>query len=177
MSIYYNSYCPHCGHTLNRDMGISSKYSGSPIRSCPKCSKIYCDPRYFEPALEPYKRYSLLRQFFGALPLAFAITVFVLFLVYSITRSDHIAWILGAVSLGISWLLFFFYSIKKRRIIEEKRLKEWQESDQRLRDPNYAALLKSARFDVPSRYLPENFIPDPNSVPQKPKEKAYLASG
>lgn len=175
MSTYYNSYCPHCEHTLNRNMGIATKYSGCPIKSCPQCGKTYCDPRYFEPALEPYKQHSIPRLFFGSLPLAFTVAVLVLAATYLITRSDDLTWTITAIGFVLSWLIIFLCSVKNRDSIEEKRLKEWQESEQRLCDPQYAALLKSARFDVPARYLPLEFSPDPESVPKKTKEKAYLS--
>lgn len=177
MSIYYNSYCPHCDHVLNRDMGISSKYSGSPIKTCSNCGKTYCDPRYFEPALLPYERRSIFSLIFRAVPLSFVIAVLSLGVVHLIPRLTNLLWPVTVAVFCASWLLLSIRAISKRSTLEEKRLKEWQESDQRLSDPNYAALLKSAHFDVPARYLPADFIPNTDSVPMKAKEKSYLASG
>lgn len=177
MPYYYYSYCPYCDRRLTRGK-TSLKTSGPPIKKCPECGKTYCDPNCFEPALTPYKplslpqllRSSLAFGFLSAL-LAFAIATF-------FTESLGSVCTVAAIAFAAGFLFYFLFLLLRRNSIEERRLKQWQESDRRLRDPNYAARLKNAGFEVPSHYLSTVFRLDSEPVPPNPrvKRKFYFRS-
>jgi len=166
----YNSYCPHCNCTLERGRR-TLKTSGCPIQECPECGKTYCDPYCFESALRPYKPYPLIKFLFAALYWAFLTACLVSLITVLVTRTTEFPWLVMGISLGAIWLIILIYYLMSRQRIEENHLREWQESDRRLHDGKYAALLKAVGFQVPSHYLPEDYQPVLPDVPPRVKTK------
>ncbi len=49
--------CPHCGASIERDCPPKGKtMSGSPLRKCPNCGRIYFDNAYSEAALTAFEK-------------------------------------------------------------------------------------------------------------------------
>lgn len=172
MAAHYNIYCPHCSHRLSRGK-TSLKTYGCPIQKCPECGKTYCDPYCFEQALRPYKPQSLFKLLFASFILASGAGVLFGGLTDTTAASDRLVWSITAVSFVAAWLVIFICLMKSRDRVEKKRLNDWQESDKRLRDGGYAALLKAAGFKVPSHYLPEDYQPTFPSIPPNVVRKKY----
>lgn len=157
---YYKFKCPHCGKTVGRASSLDVNTYGCPLRTCPNCGKIYIDSHCKEPALYSYKEggivscivHSIIVALFGAM------AVFIVCgIVTAVTDSfykaiEPIVWImLGA------FIAFFavnlVYEVKHLKTSNEDALRAWKESDARLRNIEYARLLKDAGFKVPKTYL------------------------
>lgn len=149
---YYTSKCPHCGAYIK--IMSRTKYShGSPFKICNKCGQTYVDPNCYEEALKPYKKSSKFK--YGIL--SFIVSIFIsgpIFLVLANISSLSIQ-NAGIIS-GVAFLLIFVLILSKMlsnyETTEAEVLKEWQESDRRLKNPDYVKALVKAGFDVPETY-------------------------
>ena len=74
-----------------------------------------------------------------------------------VVRDNTIRWLVFGIAVLLCIPLFFFWCLRTQKQSEKKRLKRWQESDQRLRDPKYAATLKLYGYLVPAQYLPPEY--------------------
>ena len=85
---------------------------------------------------------------FGTLLLIYAVGLFSGW--YSVAF-PHV-WI--SIALGVAFGVFSFL-FRSKHLDEEndRKLKEWRESDARLQNPEYAHTLKKAGFNVPAKYL------------------------
>lgn len=149
--------CPNC----NKNIGtIEDDYLyGSPLRTCPKCRKIYHDPRFHEIALEgirqndinPDSEFIAKKRKSGILTILGGIGVMVAFIVL----------------IFLGWLFYFFPVISVMLIaggintlsetgegaIEKKRLaleSERQLSLARMQNPVYRDQLRSLGYNVPN---------------------------
>ena len=158
----YTFYCPHCGRRLSIRDSIHLKRHGSPLLHCPRCGKASMDPFTREPALTPYHPRRTCQLAFLSAFQSFALSVLSLG-IWSLTIADHASTILiPVVIFPVFWLILFLYHKQTRN---RTRLKQWQESDQRLRAPAYAKALANYDFDVPPQYLPSDFKRTPSVLP------------
>lgn len=163
MAANYSYRCPYCNHhieTLSSPVGYES-----PLKKCPKCNKTYVDPYSEELALNPYQPQSVLKILLSSIPHGIGTAVLIGFIAFLITKSDAVGLLFLGVSSVVCWLLWFLFSILTRSKEEAQRLKKWQESEQRLKNPKYAFTLKALGYSVPAQYLPSNFTQDPQSEP------------
>lgn len=148
----YILYCPHCRRvteTTNHPVSY-----GSPLRTCAHCGKAYIDPNCTEPALRDYvpcpSRPQLLRSLTGGITCSGLIAI----VTALISQNDRLGLLIWAVGSPILFLTIFCCLRLTQRKREPRRLRVWVESDQRLRDPEYASILANYGYRVPSRYLP-----------------------
>lgn len=129
----------------------------SPLKPCPKCGKIYIDPYSRELALKPYRASSALTRLgtsvFAGIALALIPSVILLLVTSDETLSLRV-W--GICSVAF-WLLAFLFSSLTRDQQNRRQLDQWQRSEQRLKNPEYAAQLALLGYPVPAQYLPANF--------------------
>ena len=155
MRTHFCLYCPHCEELMKSTTAPASY--GNPIKTCPKCGKPYIDPNCTEPALKKYKplsfRNHLLTSFSGAATLSF----FVALLSSIAIKDTSIQWLIFGISTVILSFVIFLHLIRSQKEIEKERLKMWQESDQRLRNPKHATALKLYGYSVPAQYLPSRY--------------------
>ena len=149
--------CPNCKKSIGT---IDDEYLyGSPIRTCPKCQKIYHDPRYHEIALEGVKQNDIApdsefiakKRKGGVLSILGGVGVFVAFILLII----------------VGWIFYFFPVISVMLLsagikslsettesaIEKKRLaleSERQLSMARMQNPIYKDQLRSLGYNVPN---------------------------
>jgi len=146
--------CPHCDHVIESTRNLI-RY-GNPINDCPACGKKYINSYCTEPALRPYKPRTVLHQFqigaSAALLLALAVG-----LIVDLLSDNTTSWICAGGTFLVGTPLCFLWCLLTRDRGEEPRLKCWQESDRRLRDPKYAAALKFYGYNVPPKYLPYDY--------------------
>ena len=153
---HYKVKCPHCKAVLR----YTKTASGSPFGTCPKCGQPYVDRECYEPALKPYKKEttaSLLASsvfvgsLFSFMPLAF-------YYICSAARgfSGAKALIVYAVAFCIITGYIFIRMNKSRDEDDARALKEWEASDARLQNKEYALAVKKLGFDVPDKYLTQN---------------------
>ena len=162
MSTHHYFYCPHC-EQLMKSTAHPVNY-GNPIQQCPACGKPYIDPFYTEPALRKYTplstRHLLQDSLYGGGGAALLITLAAALVV----KGSAIRWIIFGIAALLCIPFFFFWCLKTQKQSEENRLKRWQESDQRLRNPNYAATLQFYGYKVPAQYLPSEYWKEKESL-------------
>lgn len=153
---HYKVKCPHCKTVLR----YSKTASGSPFGTCPKCGQPYVDRECYEPALKPYKKETTasllaLSVFVGSL---FSFGALMFYYICSAARgvSGAEALIVYAVAFCIITGYIFIRMNKSRDEDDARALKEWEASDARLQNKEYALAVKKAGFDVPDKYLPKN---------------------
>ena len=150
---YVTTKCPHCGEYIKVFSNQKTSH-GCPFKTCSNCGNIYVDKNCYEQALYPYKKSSKSSYTASALFVAFAIAImpFVAIAYFS----DLNFTLAGAIS-GVIFLLSFIYFYRSGHsnyeANEARILKEWQESDKRLKNPEYADALVKAGFNVPETYL------------------------
>ena len=149
--------CPNCNKSIGT---IEDAYLyGSPLRTCPKCQKIYHDPRYHEIALEGIRQNDIApdSEFIAK------------------KRKSGILGILGGVGVMVAfialifvgWIFYFFPVISvilvsngiktlsetTESAIEKQRLAlegERQLSLARMQNPIYKDQLRSLGYNVPN---------------------------
>lgn len=163
MLSFYAFYCPYCKHHLSSTNHPNSY--GTPLKLCPKCGKTYLDSYCTEHALKEYRPVTPLKRALSAGFLSLFPAALLGALVSGIAQSNSAFWLPFGIAFLAFWIFLFARAARNRERIEQRRLKEWQESDKRLRDPSYATILENFGYKVPSRYLPPNFTPDPDSLP------------
>lgn len=163
MAANYSYRCPYCKHHI-KTTSAPVRFE-SPLKPCPKCSKIYVDPYSEELALKPYRPQPTSKILLSCIPYGIGSAVFIGFIAFLITKSNSIGLLFLGVSSVACWLLWSLFSILTRNKEDARRLKKWQESEQRLKNPNYASSLKNLGYHVPVQYLPSGFKPSPESAP------------
>lgn len=134
--------CPHCGYTQTSSYyHKSSKYSyGSPVTRCPKCGEIVVDRDIIEIAVDGVRKPDLM-------PVSPAGIFYGIFgLVMFIASKGSFFFLL----IGLFFPAIELSSYEKRK---EMIKKETAESEARLNNPVYAALLKKLGYNVPQKYL------------------------
>jgi len=170
MLTHYSFYCPYCKQLLGTPERPNSY--GSPLKNCPTCGKTYIDSYCAEPAFFEFRSYSLKQHLGSATLLSWTLAFIVTAIIFVFTAIfgfyDH-AETICLTSLGITfplfWLIIFFTNMRNRKRLDKTKRKKWQESDLRLRNSEYASILKNFGYNVPPRYLPAGFQRDPNAVP------------
>lgn len=169
---HYKVKCPHCKYILR----YTKTESGSPFGICPKCGQPYVDRDCYEPALKPHKKETtfqiLLMSAWGAAFVGIGVVMayFILFLMSSeMAFSNTIAGGLFIASFCAAAIFFFKRFNESRDEDDARSLKEWEASDARLKNRDYALAVAKLGFDVPDRYLPKETIPDCKKTPDRLK--------
>lgn len=161
-------HCPSCGRLVCKFVVGDYRY-GSPIKTCPKCKTEYINPVIHEIEVD------------GSSPDAFDIKklllvivmgiVFIIiaaaFFYFEVTRKGYyhtsniaiIAISAIAVIYALGNILFIKTGIKAKWT-EGKR----QESVKRMSDAEYALKLKTFGYDVPKKYLPQEYSENNNQI-------------
>lgn len=168
MAANYSYHCPYCKHHI-KTTSAPVRFE-SPLKPCPKCSKIYVDPYSRELALIPYRPYSTTKLLVSNLMPGIGSAIIPTLIVYFVTKSDLAGWLSFGVCSVVFWLLWFFSSLRNPAQEETKRFAQWQESDQRLQNPEYAATLKKLGYNVPAQYLHPGFKPTSDPAPYQRAE-------
>ena len=159
--------CPNCGRSIlgmnNRETAYQVLY-GSPVRNCKRCRKPYIDSRYHEIAITGIGertlsvKYSL--KVLGIIGMILVVSVG--WNVVNIRMRGRYSVMMALLSLlSVILILYVLWDIlmiatgKKAQKMERLR----QESEERLRDPDYARLLADAGYLVPGQYLQDTKEP------------------
>lgn len=158
----YVLYCPHCScKATSTNHPVSY---GDPRKHCPHCNKIYIDPYCTEPALRDYRPLTVWHQLKTSLPTGIMLAALIAIAAELFTQNSQFACLVWGIGTPVFWLLSFLLFLLTQRRHECFRLKTWQESDHRLRDPKYAAILARSGYQVPGRYLSSDFQASPTSL-------------
>ena len=159
--------CPYCHKKVPGYKPTKITY-GTPIQTCPKCGADYYDRRFFEPAVSGFVKGELdkkrpLKTFLSALA-CFAICFIVNFLE---VRETGEYYVYLAILQFVSIIVIIVAIVDAILIsVGSKRKKldflMWQ-SDERLKNSEYAAFLKEKGQDVPEKYLPAVSVNDPQA--------------
>ncbi len=137
--------CPNCKKVLAVN---DSAHYGSPLRQCGHCGKTYKDTDYREIAVEGIRPNDDKVLAPGLLVIAL---IGLGIWVYDLIRNEY----------GIEvFLIVFFVLIPLYHVLTAKRrlkklCEETVQSENRLKNPAYALLLKNMGYDVPEKYLPK----------------------
>ena len=134
-----------------------TRFIRQPVENLLQMQKIYIDPYCKELALEPYRPHSTSKLFWSNLFSAIGLDVFVSVVVLFAANSESIAGITFGIGFPVCWGLMFLHSLRNRKKIEQNHLKMWTDSDNRLKNSQYAVLLANLDYKVPSQYLPPDF--------------------
>ena len=155
--VYHTKSCPHCGFHYSIMQPAKSGFYGSPFRTCSICRKSFIDKDYREIAVSGIRsvdtqRVSTSTALLSIFPaLFFAAGLYCCFSV-GFSPSSVLITAGGAVVLAIViWLMF-----SEARGYEQRQQYLKQESEQseaRLRNPEYALALKKLGYHVPEKYL------------------------
>lgn len=164
MNFYF--YCPYCKCPTGST--TSTFLYGSPLHVCPECGKTYINAHYTEPALKPYRPQSIPTLLLASLPYALGFAALTGLIATLPVKSFSAFLIAAGITFPVCWAVVFLYLLLSRKRYEKKRVAEWNASDQRLRRPEYASLLGTFGYNVPARYLPQDFKHEHESFPYKP---------
>lgn len=156
----YKGKCPNCGKEALTGYVDRQWYYGSPVKQCKKCGFTYLDKRYHEietDGCEP-DALSVKRSGLAILLGLGSLIIGALFIVGEIylSGSYHTAMVALAV-VGIIlavWGVIDF--IRIRTGSKAKKLKKLRlESEERLKNKDYAHFLAEQGYNVPQKYLGE----------------------
>jgi len=148
---YQTGQCPNCGATIS--IGISNSHNyGSPLQTCPKCSKIYVDKTFHEIEIEGIRECDVSTKGSAGLMVGSAIAAIVSLLLFSFI--SH----LGLIVVFLFSVIAFVYTIVDAIKIKSGKAKaeleaERQKSIQRLQNKEYAHAMKQLGYNVPEKYL------------------------
>ena len=158
MSTHTYKKCPHCNRTYDHYTTYTknmSKHSGCPIKICFHCGNKFLDRDITEPATSPEPEMvsvanCLFTMFFPCVPLS------ILFAIPLFYETDiPLYYYLFAFSPAAIWICCAIACLCRRHKINANILREYNESVNRLKNPDYAIFLKNNGFYVPDTYLPK----------------------
>lgn len=151
---YYTFYCPYCQRKIDERFSHSLHRSGDPRMTCPKCGKTCADPYCQEAAFSPFLASPSSPWGFAVLLLGLLLCIAVTLLLCYLfgARFTVNLWVALAI-LGACLLVFGVLVIQCRKS-DHKEFQQWQDSDQRLKNPEYACMLYRLGYPVPFYYLP-----------------------
>ena len=162
-------HCPNCGRLVGTFVVGDYRY-GSPLKNCPKCKAEYINPVFHEIEVDGISpdAFNIKLLATGILIgiIFFAISAVIHYFEVTTQRYYHTAPI-AIMIISVIVILFAAGNIiliktgLKTKRTERKR----QESVERLSNPAYASRLKELGYDVPEKYLPQEYsVNNKNSV-------------
>lgn len=154
-------HCPNCGRLVGTFVMGDYRY-GSPLKTCPKCKAEYINPVFHEIEVD-----GISPDAFNIKLLATGILIGIIFFAISAVihysevttqRYYHTAPI-AIMIISVIVILFAIGNIiliktgLKAKRTERKR----QESVERMSNPAYALRLKELGYNVPEKYLPQEY--------------------
>ncbi len=162
-------HCPNCGRLVGTFVAGDYRY-GSPLKTCPKCNAEYINPVFHEIEVD-----GISPDAFDIKKLLIGILIGVIFFAvgagihyYEITMQDY--YHTSCIAIMIISAIAVFYAIGniiliKTGLKDKRTQRKRQESAQRLSNPQYAARLKELGYNVPEKYLPQEYsVHNKNSV-------------
>lgn len=171
---YYKIKCPKCGYILETGTNNVDK-SGSPVMRCPKCGNICINREREEVARYDFKKPSLIGGILYSLFLGLIGGAVVFGILEALVDNlNYVAiFAIFVVCVGLSVVLY----IKRRPAVVEEAYQEWLASEARLKNPEYANLLKSVGYYIPEKYLnPSNDNNEQVEVESNKKEDTVNCS-
>lgn len=163
---YITVRCPHCKKVIEQSsfggIGRGPHYVGYPIVECTYCKKPHYDGRISEPATKPLKWYikrepvkwievPLKTLFYSSIILAMVTYVYD----QVVYKQGDLLYLAGSVFLVsvIAYLLLTLYNATHTSIpVDEAFEREYAASVERLRNPDYAEMLKKMGAKLPKAY-------------------------
>ena len=149
--VYKTKRCPYCKMIYQYHSTNNYKY-GSPILTCSFCKLEFVDKDVEELALKPFdtSQYTIGRCFWAAVWPVGLTALF--FIVLAIICKE--AWTIVAAVLGVAGyvalVIFYIKDLKNERWQYER---EYKKSEERLKNKEYAHILRDLGYDVPTKYL------------------------
>lgn len=170
MSTHTSKKCPHCGYVYERYTTYSkhlNNHSGCPIKTCFRCRNKFLDKDITEPAIspEPTKITVINCLFTMFFPFAVLSIIFAIPLFYETDIPSY--YYLFVIIPAAIWICCAITSLCNRTKINNRILLEYNESVNRLKNPDYAIFLKDNGYYVPDTYLPKHFA-KPKTISQSP---------
>lgn len=162
-------HCPNCGRLVGTFVVGDYRY-GCPLKTCAKCNAEYINPVFHEIEVD-----GISPDAFDIKKLLVGILVGVVFFAvgagihyYEVTTQDY--YHTSCIAIMIISAIAVFYAIGniifiKTGLKDRRTQKKRQESAERLSNPHYAMHLKELGYNVPEKYLPQEYsVSNKNSV-------------
>lgn len=160
-------HCPSCNKLVGTYAVGEYRY-GSPLKVCPKCKTEYINPVFHEIEID-----GIAPDAFDMKKLLLAMLLGVVFFIVSagihyfeVTTKDYYHTVYIFMML-ISTVVFFFaignIIMIKTGFKAKRNERMRQESAKRLSDPDYARKLAELGYNVPEKYLPEDYLRQNNA--------------
>ena len=148
---YTTKKCPHCNYTYTFREPKGTGHYGSPIRTCDKCNQYFVDKDYIEIAVDGIREVDKNRVSLRTIinSITFMFFAFGILYVFGI---EAIIFSIVPFIISIGLIVRDCAGYKSRQnYLNMERIN----SENRLKNYEYAALLKEFGYDVPEKYLEE----------------------
>ena len=140
-----------------RKIGFSTVPTGT-LKVCPKCKNEFLDKRFTEVAIEGFDRRSVEPSFYlkGIVFFAVITLMSILLFIYMVKFiGKYPTKILGCIGIGIlGIILCTLMFVRVKFGFEEKERENYiKQSEERLKNKEYAEKLKFYGYEVPDKYL------------------------
>lgn len=150
--------CPYCHKRIPGYKPTKIAY-GTPVQTCPKCLQDYYDRRFFEPAVSGFVMNELdtkrsLKIGLSGL-IVFAVCLGINWLEVMMT-GEYYVYLAIMQFVGLFTIIFSIIDAIRIKLGSKNKKLEflmWQ-SDERLKNRDYAEFLKAKGLNVPEKYLP-----------------------
>ena len=154
-------HCPDCGRLVGTFVVGDYRY-GSPLKTCPKCGAEYINPVFHEIEVDGISpdAFDIKKLLVGILIgiVFFAVAAGIHY--YEVTMQGY--YHTSCIAIMVISVIIVFFAIGniifiKTGLKEKRTQRKRQESAQRLGNPQYAARLKELGYNVPKKYLPQEY--------------------
>ena len=157
--MYNEVKCRGCGKRLLTYEQTGYKY-GSPLKVCKKCQTEYLDPRFVEPAVSGFSAKETIVLSYSIILVVGVLLAMRGIHMYSmrmLNMADEFQWLMPTLILAAGIALILGGSVEIIMIMTGAKQKKLDhlltESENRLRDVNYAAKLSKLGYPIPKNYL------------------------
>ncbi|MBP5281789.1 MAG: hypothetical protein J6Z22_04740 [Lachnospiraceae bacterium] len=154
---YMEGKCGHCGETVKEKSNMWAY--GSPIRFCPRCKQEYLDRRWREVAIEGFDPKSTspayyVKAFFLCLA-CLAVSGGWTYYTVHYRNEYHTAMVALIIVSAIGAIGCLILSLGIALGFMKKGNEQYlQESERRMRDPEYVKKLQAYGYRIPEKYMP-----------------------
>ena len=154
-------HCPNCNRTVGAFVVGDYRY-GNPLKICPKCKTEYINPAVHEIEVDGISpdAFDMKKLLLGMIMGVVFFFIGAVILYLEVTRKGY--YHTSNIAIMVISAIAFFYALGNIFFIKTGIKAKWterkrQESVERMSNPEYALRLKKHGYDVPEKYLPQEY--------------------
>ncbi|MBQ8177094.1 MAG: hypothetical protein IJ035_08700 [Oscillospiraceae bacterium] len=154
-------HCPNCGRLVGTFVVGDYRY-GSPLKICKKCKTEYINPAVHEIEVDGISpdAFDMKRLLIGILVGIVFIIIGAAIFYFEVTRKGY--YHTSTIAIMVISAIAIFYALGNIFFIKTGIKAKWterkrQESAERMSNPEYALRLKEHGYNVPEKYLPQEY--------------------